>query len=265
MMRSKWTIRVADDLSELDFSDGETRKNHHSSNFGSGKSGACTGPTASFSLSCLRSICTVTVATSPTTISGSSSTSMLAFSSTSPTCEQKASMSASCCGSIVRKDLRCSESVSRNSASVVTLAVLHCSSVSSVKCGTCSSCELFTSSACTRHRRKSIMACAVANHSRMQAISIMACVTFMECLSRWSMSSRNSGVMRLCRRCMWAHVRYWFFMMIGKVKERLLCSTTCPASSCIWALSFGLVSMLLLSVHAAKSSGQALRRVFSLR
>mmetsp|Transcript_17109 Transcript_17109/g.51477 ORF Transcript_17109/g.51477 Transcript_17109/m.51477 type:complete len:268 (+) Transcript_17109:471-1274(+) len=266
MIRSKWTIRVAEVAFSLSFSLslGATKKNHHSSNFGSGNSGACVGPIASFSPISFRSICTVTVATSPTTISDSSSTSMFALSSISPTYWQKASTSASWLGISLSMDLRCSASVSRNSARVVTFAARHLSTFSSWKCGTWSSCELFTSSACTRHRRKSSIACAVANHSRMQAISIMACVIFMECFSSSSQSFLISGVMREWRRCMCAQTRNWFFITTGRVKERLLCSTTCPPSFCMCSWSIGRMTMARLSALAARSSGPALRRVDSL-
>mmetsp|Transcript_1582 Transcript_1582/g.4050 ORF Transcript_1582/g.4050 Transcript_1582/m.4050 type:complete len:228 (+) Transcript_1582:466-1149(+) len=219
--RSKCTMR-------LDASS-STRKNHHSSNLGSGKSGACTGPTASSRWTCFRSICTVTVATSPTTIWGSSSTSIWALSSISPKWVQKASMSATCPGCMPESSaFRCSASTAKNSARVEIgfLPFRHCSTVSSLKCGICKSWELLMSSAWTRQRLKSIIACAVANHSRMQAISIMACVTFIEWPSTASRSSRSSVVMRLWRRCMWAQMRNWFFMTAGSVKTRFLCSTT---------------------------------------
>mmetsp|Transcript_66818 Transcript_66818/g.204569 ORF Transcript_66818/g.204569 Transcript_66818/m.204569 type:complete len:281 (+) Transcript_66818:884-1726(+) len=69
-IRSKCTMRF--------LSSSSTRKNHHSSNLGSGYQGACTGPIASSARRCVRSSRTVTVATSPQTISASSSTQISA-------------------------------------------------------------------------------------------------------------------------------------------------------------------------------------------
>mmetsp|Transcript_111220 Transcript_111220/g.325309 ORF Transcript_111220/g.325309 Transcript_111220/m.325309 type:complete len:250 (+) Transcript_111220:572-1321(+) len=240
-----------------------TRKSHHSSNFGSGKSGACTGPMASFSLRFFRVSVTVTVAMSPTTISPSSSTSKIALTSVLLTWEQKASTSRSCCGSIFERPFLCSGSLLMKSerVEVACLPLLQCFRISSLKCGICSSWELFTSSAWIRHLRNSSIACAVKNHSRMQAISTMAWVIFMECFSSWSQSARSSGVMRWCRRCMWAQTRNWFFTMIGSWNWRFLCSVTCCAKGFICTLSVGRVGMLLLSADAAKSSGQFFTRV----
>mmetsp|Transcript_87811 Transcript_87811/g.188385 ORF Transcript_87811/g.188385 Transcript_87811/m.188385 type:complete len:254 (+) Transcript_87811:617-1378(+) len=243
-----------------------TRKSHHSSDLGSGKSGACTGPMASPSRRFRRHNAALTVATSPTTTVDSSSTSTTAFSSMWLTCAQKASMSAICCGSIFARPFRCSVSLERNSDRVDTAFFprWQCFRISSLKCGICNNWELFTSSACTRQRRNSIIACAVENHSRMQAISIITCVIFTECPSIMSKSPRNSGDKRWWRRCMCAHTRNWFFMMLGNVNERFLCSMTCPASLLISTLSVGRVGMLRLSEQAAKSSGPFFTRVDSV-
>mmetsp|Transcript_59000 Transcript_59000/g.173190 ORF Transcript_59000/g.173190 Transcript_59000/m.173190 type:complete len:312 (-) Transcript_59000:848-1783(-) len=259
--RSKCTMR-------LDASS-STRKNHHSSLFASGKSGACTGPIASVRSTCFRSICTVTVATSPTRISSSSSTLIHALTSISPMWEQKASTSATCEGSnfaAASTSFRCAASRAKNSARVVTgcLPLWHCCTVSSLKCGICRSWELLMSSAWTRQRRKSSIALAVANHSRMQAISIMACVTFIAWHRTASRSARSSSDMRPWRRCICAQTRNWFFMTAGSVKLRFLCSTTWPASFCICSLSVGRVGMTRLSAQAARSSGQAFVRVNSV-
>mmetsp|Transcript_38839 Transcript_38839/g.109767 ORF Transcript_38839/g.109767 Transcript_38839/m.109767 type:complete len:281 (-) Transcript_38839:826-1668(-) len=251
--------------------EGSTRISHHSSNFGSGKSGACTGPIASLSCRFLRTSCTLTVAISPTTrtsSSSSASTVTLAFISTLLTCEQKASMSASCCGSIIASPFRCSGSLCKNSARLVMvfLPLWQCFRTSSLKNGICSNWELFTSSACTRHRRNSIMACVVWNHSRMHAISIIASVIFREYLRSWSQSLRSSGDMRWWSRCMCAQTRNPFFTMSGTLNWRFLCSTMpcggLRAFMCV--LSVGRASMLRLSAEAATSSGQFFTRDPSL-
>mmetsp|Transcript_58999 Transcript_58999/g.173186 ORF Transcript_58999/g.173186 Transcript_58999/m.173186 type:complete len:308 (-) Transcript_58999:866-1789(-) len=261
--RSKCTMR-------LDASS-STRKNHHSSLFASGKSGACTGPIASVRSTCFRSICTVTVATSPTRISSSSSTLIHALTSISPMWEQKASTSATCEGSnfaAASTSFRCAASRAKNSARVVTgcLPLWHCCTVSSLKCGICRSWELLMSSAWTRQRRKSSIALAVANHSRMQAISIMACVIFIECLSSSSLSLRRSADIRWCSLCMCPQIRNEFLRTIGSggLIVSALCSTTSFPRLIISELSVGRVSMLLLSAEAARSSGQFLRRDASL-
>mmetsp|Transcript_71555 Transcript_71555/g.190316 ORF Transcript_71555/g.190316 Transcript_71555/m.190316 type:complete len:266 (+) Transcript_71555:533-1330(+) len=243
-----------------------TKNSHHSSNFGSGKSGAWTGPIASPSLRFFRVSVAVTVAMSPTTISPSSSTSKIPFSSTLLMWEQKASMSRTCCGSIFESPFLCSGSLLMKASRLETafFPLLACLRLSSLKCGICSSWLLFTSSACTKLLRNSIIACAVKNHSRMHAISTMAWVIFMACLSSWSVSSRSSSVMRWCRRCMCAQTRNWFFTMIGSWNWRFLCSVTCCAKGFICVLSVGRVGMLLLSADAASNSGQFLSRVDSL-
>mmetsp|Transcript_113021 Transcript_113021/g.324812 ORF Transcript_113021/g.324812 Transcript_113021/m.324812 type:complete len:483 (-) Transcript_113021:690-2138(-) len=71
---------------------------HHSSNFGVGKSGAWTGPTASPSSKLVLVRLTVSVARSPFAMSASSSTSTLASNSITGACRQNASMSNRCSG-----------------------------------------------------------------------------------------------------------------------------------------------------------------------
>mmetsp|Transcript_72808 Transcript_72808/g.210791 ORF Transcript_72808/g.210791 Transcript_72808/m.210791 type:complete len:229 (+) Transcript_72808:227-913(+) len=208
-----------------------TRKNHHSSSFSSGNKGALAGPIASSRRRCVLASTAWQVATSPTTISLSSSTSIAARSSTSPTCEQKASTSASCAGDIVAPNsarLRSAPSARKSVSPEQSLQ--QTTTCSSEKCGTCNNSELRTSNACTTARRKSIMARAAANHSRMQATSIIACVTIMDLRKISSQSRLSSGDIRSCRRCKWAQTMYWFFITIGNEKLRRLCSTTCPAS-----------------------------------
>mmetsp|Transcript_86988 Transcript_86988/g.266302 ORF Transcript_86988/g.266302 Transcript_86988/m.266302 type:complete len:207 (-) Transcript_86988:1322-1942(-) len=130
--RSKATILLADALAVVAPS---TRNSHHSSNFGSGKKGACTGPAASSFRKFLRVIRTDTVATSPTTISSSSSTSTMAFTSMSLMWATKASMSASCWGSIFARPFRCSGSLPTKFSKVDTafLPRWQCRKISSSK------------------------------------------------------------------------------------------------------------------------------------